>query len=80
MRNYCRKQARKATARRGGGEEGQVGDLTAKSKPQTTLGLWIHLKYSTCSNICVTSVLMTQTDPPGHHEKAQIRPDFVKRQ
>lgn len=35
---------------------GQAEDLTARLKPQTTLGPLTDLKHTTCRDICVTAV------------------------
>lgn len=55
MKSYCRNRGRES--HREEGMRRRVEDLTAQTKSHTTLGPWIHLKYSTCSDICVTAVL-----------------------
>ena len=53
LRKRCRRQRSHSHV----GIEGRVEDLTAKTKPHRTLDPSFHLKYSTCSDICVPTVL-----------------------
>lgn len=62
MKTFCRNvvdvEARK-NLQWGGGK---LKSLTANAKPHTALGLLIHLKYTICSEICVSAAIIKTRD------------------